>query len=166
METQVNEEFKVRLLYKDLLDSWNTQNAETFAGLFAADGNAIGFDGSQMNGRTSIHEELGRIFAQHKVASYVGIIREVRLFSPTVYMLRAVAGMLPPGKSDINPAVNAIQTLIAKKEEVRQKEEPQFQIALFQNTPAAFHGRPELAQQLTAELQEAANQFFLPSLPA
>lgn len=26
--------------------------------------------------------------------------------------------------------------------------------ALFQNTPAQFHGRPELAQQLTAELQQ------------
>jgi len=27
-------------------------------------------------------------------------------------------------------------------------------IALFQNTPAQFHGRPELAQQLTEELRQ------------
>lgn len=26
--------------------------------------------------------------------------------------------------------------------------------ALFQNTPAQFHGRPELAESLTAELRE------------
>jgi hypothetical protein len=27
-------------------------------------------------------------------------------------------------------------------------------IALFQNTPAQFHGRPELAQQLTEDLRQ------------
>ncbi|MGZ4033139.1 MAG: SgcJ/EcaC family oxidoreductase, partial [Tumebacillaceae bacterium] len=29
-----------------------------------------------------------------------------------------------------------------------------WQIALFQNTPAQFHGRPELVEQMTAELRE------------
>ena len=57
--------------------------------------------------------------------------------------------MVPSGQSEINPAVNAIQTLIG------QKEQEEFLIALFQNTPAAFHGRPELSRQLTEELQEA-----------
>jgi len=34
------------------------------------------------------------------------------------------------------------------------KESNDFRIALFQNTPAAFHGRPEAAEQLTKELQQ------------
>ncbi len=33
-----------------------------------------------------------------------------------------------------------------------------WRIALFQNTPAAFHGRPEFSEQLTAELHEALRQ--------
>ena len=59
--------------------------------------------------------------------------------------------MIPPGQTEINPTVNAIQTLVA------QKEADEFKISIFQNTPAAFHGRPELSSQLTSELQEAFN---------
>jgi hypothetical protein len=33
------------------------------------------------------------------------------------------------------------------------KDEGKWRIALFQNTPAAFHGRPELAEQLSADLR-------------
>jgi hypothetical protein len=55
--------------------------------------------------------------------------------------------MVPPGASDIKPEVNSIQTMIATR------NEGGWRIALFQNTPAAFHGRPELTQQLTDELR-------------
>ena len=34
------------------------------------------------------------------------------------------------------------------------KRAGRWRIILFQNTPAQFHGRPELAQQLTDELRE------------
>ena len=67
-------------------------------------------------------------------------------------MLRAVAGMIPPGQTEINPKVNAIQTLVT------QEETGKFKIVIFQNTPAAFHGRPELSLQLTSELQETFNR--------
>ncbi len=63
--------------------------------------------------------------------------------------LSAVAGLVPPGQSDLNPAVNAIQTLVALKENDR------WRIALLQNTSAVFHGRPELSVDLTAELRQA-----------
>jgi hypothetical protein len=49
--------------------------------------------------------------------------------------------------ADINPAVNAVQSLLAVKQDGR------WRIALLQNTPAAFHGRPDLSDQLTAELR-------------
>jgi uncharacterized protein (TIGR02246 family) len=138
----------VKELYSSLLNTWNSQNAQGFAQLFASDGNAIGFDGSEMNGPAEIESQLKTIFASHKVSSYVSVIREIRELSSSVYLLRAVAGMVPPGKTQINPKVNAIQTLIAKT------ENDQFKIALFQNTPAAFHERPELGAGLTQELQE------------
>ena len=148
-----NEVNKVRILYNKMLESWNNNNATDLANLYAEDGNLIGFDGSQMNGRQAIQDEINQIFANHKVASFVGIIREVRSLSPSVFLLRAVAGMVPPGQSKINPEVNAIQSLIA------QKEEEEFRIALFHNTPAAFHGRPELSQRLTEELQETLHEL-------
>ena len=149
------DESQVRALYTKLLDSWNDNNAAAYAGFFIDDANVIGFDGSNMNGKTEIFQQINDIFNHHKVASYVSIVREVRTLGPGTLVLRGVAGMVPPGRDQINPSVNAIQTLVA----VKQKGE--FKIALFQNTPAAFHGRPELNKQLTEELQqvfEASNK--------
>ncbi len=137
----------VEALYLRLLDSWNRMDAGQFAALFVENGQVIGFDGSQMDGRTDIEKQLGAIFSDHTVASYIGIVKEIRFLSPDIALLRAVAGMVPPGKNDINPRTNAIQTMIA------QKQEDQFMVVLYQNTPAAFHGRPEASEDLTSELR-------------
>jgi len=146
-----NNEKQIQDLYKSLLESWNKNNATDFAKLFTKEGSTVGFDGSQLDGQLQIEKELSRIFSEHKVASYIGIVREIRQLSSSVYLLRAVAGMIPPGQNEINPKINAIQTLVA------QKGENEFKISIFQNTPAAFHGRPEASLQLTTELQEAFN---------
>lgn len=76
-------EHRVRSLYHELLEAWNRRNPGDMAGLFAEDGNVVGFDGSQMDGRAAIEAELARIFADHRPAAYVGIVREVRFLSPT-----------------------------------------------------------------------------------
>jgi uncharacterized protein (TIGR02246 family) len=141
-------ENEVGALYRQLLASWNERDAEKFATLFDEEGHVVGFDGSVMNGRAEISSHLQQIFADHPTAAYVGKIREVRLLAPEVALLRAVVGMVPPGQSDLNPAVNTIQTLVAANHEGR------WRITLFQNTPAQFHGRPELAEALTEELRQ------------
>ena len=102
-----------------------------------------------MNGPAEIDRELGRIFTDHVTARYVGIVREVRFLAPDVAVLRAVAGLVPRGQTDINPQTNAIQSLLA------QRSVGGWRIVLYQNTPAQFHGRPELAQALTEELRGA-----------
>ena len=144
---ELSAEKQVQFLYNKLIDSWNKQNANEYASLFTSDGNVIGFDGSQANGQEEIHSQLSEVFNHHKTAAYVSMVREIRPLDPIVWLLRAVAGMVPPGQSDINPAVNVIQTLIAVK------VHDDFKIVLFQNTPAQFHGRPDLADQLTKELR-------------
>lgn len=53
-----------------------------------------------------------------------------------------------PDKKDINPSTNAVQSLIALKQSNNWK------VSLFQNTPAQFHGRPELVEEMTKELSE------------
>jgi uncharacterized protein (TIGR02246 family) len=135
-------------LYRKLLDQWNKRDAAGYASLFAENGSVVGFDGSPLNGRAEIQSSLQNIFADHPTAAYVGKVREVRFVTPEVAILRAIAGMVPPGASDLNPAVNTIQTLVAAR------HEGQWHIALFQNTPAQFHGRPELARQLMDELRQ------------
>ena len=145
----VTDEKEVGLLYQELLKRWNKRRASEMTDLFAENGNLVGFDGSQINGRSEARSVLSQIFANHQTAAYLGIVKEVRLLSPDVAILRAVAGMVPPGESDINPEVNAVQTLVAVKQQNK------WIIALFQNTPAAFHGRPELSERLTEELRQA-----------
>jgi len=136
----------IEKLHSGLLDYWNNQDAAGMASLFCEDGNTTGFDGSQLNGRQQIETGLAQVFADHKTARYVWKVKEVRFLNPGTALLRAIAGMVPPGKKEINPATNAIQSLIAVK------ENDDWKIALFQNTPAQFHGRPKLVEAMTAEL--------------
>ncbi len=80
---------------------------------------------------------------------YVAKVREIRRLGADVLLVRSVVGMVPPGKTELNPAVNAIQSLIVAGRGADMR------ITLLHNTPAAFHGRPELAEQLTRELTDA-----------
>lgn len=147
-DARLDGEEAISTLYQQLLDAWNKRNAVDFAALFAENGSSVGFDGSQMNGRAEIETHVGQVFADHQTAVYIGKVREVRLLAPDVALLRAVVGMVPPGQTDLNPAANAVQSLVAAKHDGR------WRIALFQNTPAQFHGRPDVAQQLTEELRQ------------
>lgn len=149
---QVFNEDEITRLYHNLLGCWNNRDAKGMAALAGEQCSFTGFDGSQMYGPVEIEASVHPIFANHPTAAYVSVIREVRPLAGGVALLRATVGMVPPGKTDINPAVNAIQTLVAKKGEGGWK------IELFQNTPAAFHGRPEAAEQLSNELRQAYKQ--------
>ena len=137
-------------LYTRLLESWNRKDASGFAAQFADDGSTVGYDGSQLDGRGAIASELGRIFADHTPATYVARVRELRPIGAGAVLLRAVVGMVPPNGSAVNPERHAIQSLVAIADGAPR-------IALFQNTPAQFHGRPELIDQLTTELQRVAD---------
>jgi uncharacterized protein (TIGR02246 family) len=143
-----DDEIAVFNLYKQLLKSWNEQQADNYGELFTEDASVIGFDGSQMNGNYEITESIRAIFASHRTNHFVSKVREIRFLTNEVVLLRAVAGMHPPGSPEIKPDVNAIQSLVAVK------KDGAWRIALFHNTPAQFHGRPELKEGLTRELQE------------
>lgn len=145
MNSSVNDE--VLALYQNLLDAWNNRNARGMADLFTEDGESIGFDGSQSIGRDEIFSHLKPIFEHHPTAKFVSKVKGVRFPASDVAILRAIAGMVPPGQSDINPKVNTHHTLIAVK------TGGNWHIQLFQNTPAQFHGRPELVEQMTEELR-------------
>jgi len=144
--TDSTADVEVRRLYAGLLRAWNERDADRYAALFASDGMVIGFDGSQAAGE-QIKAHLQEIFGDHQTAAYVGKIRQVRPFGPDGVVLQAISGLVPPGQERLNPAVNAVQTLVA------ERQDGDWRIVLFQNTPAQYHGRPELAEQHTAELQ-------------
>jgi len=146
---QLIEETEVVALYRALLDAWNRRDPRAFALLFLPDGHTTGFDGSPVDGRAQIEAELEEVFVHHRTATYIGIVRRVLPLGADAAVLFAVAGMVPYGESDIDPAVNAMQSMVAAR------EEGQLLIASFQNTPAAFHGRPEMAEKLTSELRAA-----------
>jgi hypothetical protein len=96
---------------------------------------------------------LRPIFADHPTAAYVGKVHEIRMLGrDDVGLLRAVAGMIPPGSDDITPAVNTVHTLVA----VRSADGGR--AALFQSTPAAWHGRPQDSAALTEELRDVVRR--------
>lgn len=140
----------VRDLYIRLLGSWNSRNADAFAALFAPDGTSVGFDGGQAMTPEGIAGLLAPIFADHPTAAYVAKVREVRPLGPDAAVLRAIAGMVPPGAHELKPDLNAVHALVAEHVDGR------WRIVLFQNTPARYDGRPDLAQAHTAELAPLA----------
>lgn len=135
-------------LYRQFLDSWNDRDATAMAALFTQGALLVGFDGSLMFGSQEIEATIAQIFDDHETAPYVGKVRNVHLLASDSTLLHAVAGMPVRGQKTINPAVNTIQNLVAVR------EDGQWRIALLQNTPAQFHGRPKLSEALSNELQE------------
>ena len=140
-------EEEVRRLYGELLGAWNRREPEKYAALFAVEANVIGFDGSATRGPQEIEEYLAQIFADHQTGKYVAVVREVRFVQPDVALLTAVSGLVSHGQSDLNEAANALHTLLVVW------RDGWWQIELFQNTPAQYHGRPEARQALSEELR-------------
>jgi uncharacterized protein (TIGR02246 family) len=149
--TAVDATEDLRALHGRLLEAWDARDADAYAELFAADGTLVGFDGSTVDGRDEVRSHLGGIFADHATGSYVGAVRVARLLGPDVGLVRAVTGLIPAGQDEINPGTNAIQSLVAVR------TDGAWRVALFQNTPAAFHGRPAAADALTDELRQLSH---------
>lgn len=142
------DESAILTLYEQILANWNKQNAAGMSALFQAEASVVGFDGSVMNSAAEIGATMARIFADHKTGTYVGKVRSIRFLGPEVALLQAVAGVVPHGQPDLNPALNTVQSLVAVR------ESGEWRIALYQNTPAQFHGRPEEVEALTTELRQ------------
>lgn len=145
----VAEEDVIRTLYQRLLDGWNRRSASDMARLFARDGLAVGFDGTEMQGSAEIEAALARVFADHTPARYIGLVRAVHRLTDDAAVVHAVAGMVPPGEQELKTDRNAVQTLTLVKRDGR------WTIAVFQNTPAKYDGRPADVERLTAELRAA-----------
>jgi uncharacterized protein (TIGR02246 family) len=143
----------IKSLHREILSSWNDRDAAAYARCFTSDAIVVGFDGSEMIGRGEIERAISQIFSDHPTGAYVAKVREAKFLAPDVAVLHAVAGLVPAGRSDINPDLNAVQTLVAVKREDR------WEAAVFQNTPAAYHGRPEAKERLTHELREALHSL-------
>ncbi len=144
----ISSDHPIRRLYEQILIAWNQRDATAMAAYFEEDGNLVGFDGTQADSRADIEDHLRPIFADHPTAAYVAKVREIRMLGRDVGLLRAVVGMIPPNSDDINPAGNTIQTLVAVQ------NAHGWQAALFQSTPAAWHGRPQDSAELTEELRD------------
>ncbi|MNV14212.1 hypothetical protein D3C71_1048870 [compost metagenome] len=143
---------EIESLYSELMEAWNKRDAQRMANLFAPEGEMIGFDGSIAVGPEDIYGHLKPVFDHHPTAPYITKIRTISPLSKDAALLRAIAGMVPPGQQELNPKVNAHHTLLAVH------NQGEWKIRLFQNTPAQFHGRPELVEQMTQELSEVLQQ--------
>lgn len=138
---------EIETLYRQIIDGWNGHDGDAFAAAFASDGEMIGFDGSHVHGRDAIAESMNAIFADHETAPYVVKVEHARQLGDDVALLRAAAGMIPPGRSELEPSRHTWQTVVA------ERRGGDWKVVLFQNTPAQFHGRPEEVERFTEALR-------------
>ncbi|MBA3502485.1 MAG: SgcJ/EcaC family oxidoreductase [Deltaproteobacteria bacterium] len=134
------------------MEAWNKRDAKAFEDLFILDGDLVGFDGTQMHGQGMIREHLAKVFGDHPTLAYTYRITGVTQISTEVAIVRAIAGMIPPGAKDFDPKLHAIHRLTAVH------RGGAYRVALFQNTPARFDGRPQEVEQMTADLRAAQKQ--------
>lgn len=146
MDNSVSTE--VQAVYNQLINAWNNRDAHGMADLYTKDGINIGFDGSKTVGSEELFLHVKPIFENHPTPPFISKVKNVSFLSSDVAMVSAIAGMIPPEQSEVNPQLNTHQTLITVK------RNGNWRIQLFQNTPAQFHGRPELVEQMTNELKE------------
>lgn len=137
----------VENLYFNFIQAWNERNSRAMADHFTEDGEMVGYDGSQAFGPEEIHAHLEPIFSSFPTPPYYAKVKNVSFLSEDAVMVRAIAGMIPVGKTELSPELNTHHTVIAVR------VEDKWFIKLFQNTPAQFHGRPELLDQMTEELR-------------
>ena len=174
----------VRELFFANLRYWNARNAAAMASLYTPETLQIGFDGSLHVGAVAIEAMLTKMFAEMAPPPFVGKVQRVVFLSENVAQVQAVIGMVTSASPStvaaagtagsasaaaaaadagaaagavaggdngvVNPAMNAVQTLLAK----RDADAGQWKVLCVQNTPAAYHGRPEDSAKLTEELQE------------
>jgi uncharacterized protein (TIGR02246 family) len=136
------------MLYQQMIDGWNIGSGDAFAAPYTEDSDYIGFDGTYLKGRrkvASFHQQLFDRFV--KGSRLVGKIRGIRFLTLDVAVMIAVGGTVMAGQSDIDPDRNSIHTLVAVK------HDSNWYFTAFQNSRAAFVGRPEESQELTEELR-------------
>jgi uncharacterized protein (TIGR02246 family) len=136
-------------LHGEILDAWNRQDSQAYADCFVDDALVIGFDGSEMHDQSEIADQLGSIFADHRAATYVRVVRSTRRLGEGAALLHAVVGMVPPDGDDVMADRHAVQLLVGRLEGDR------WRAVSLQNTPAQMDGRPELVDSLTEELRAA-----------
>ena len=139
----------VEELYANLMEAWNKRDAKAFEDLFILDGDLVGFDGTQAHGQGSIGEHLRQVFDAHATLKYVYRITGVTQISTDVAIVRAIAGMVPPGSKDFDPKLHAVHRMTAVH------RGGAYRVALFQNTPARLDNRPQEIEQMTADLRAA-----------
>jgi uncharacterized protein (TIGR02246 family) len=140
---------QIRALYARFLAGWNQRSGVTVSSVFADDGEIIDLDGTLRSGRLSIAADMRRMFSEHATPTFVGVVRSVRRLTEGVAVLHAVAGMVPPGGEELDPAFHTVHALVAVEEAGRWK------IAVLQSTPARYGGRADAVAALTAELEAA-----------
>ena len=107
-------ETEVRTLYHTLITAWNDHDGTAMAAPFADDGVVIGFDGSVSSGKQTISSEMTSIFSEHETGRYAVKVKAVRELGQDAMILRAVAGLVPPGQTAIRPETNSHQTVVAE----------------------------------------------------
>lgn len=146
-ETSIDRELELRWLYEQVISAWDKRDAKEFAQFFADDATVIGFDGSLHDGRAALRADLANIFESHPTPPYVSKVKQIKIMD-NVGILVAIVGMVLPGTDELEPKLNARQVMVALRTDGK------WLINVFQNTPAAFHGRPELLDEMTGELNE------------
>jgi uncharacterized protein (TIGR02246 family) len=101
-------ENEARAWYARLIKGWNDHDGSAMAEPFAEDGVIIGWD-SELRSAVDRHRDVGHL-RRPQNGRYAVKVYSVRSPGPQAVILRATAGLGPPGQTAIRSETNSHQT--------------------------------------------------------
>jgi uncharacterized protein (TIGR02246 family) len=112
--TTVPAETEIAALFDRLIAAWNSGNGEAYGQAFSRDADYVAFDGSHLRGRPEIVRLHRQLFETHLRGSTLsGRITSIRLLTPDIAVIQAVADTKFAGRSEPAPEKHSIQTFVA-----------------------------------------------------
>ena len=132
---QSNDEAAIRAVVQSVENAWNAGDGDAFAAPFAEDADYVIVDGRYVKGRETIAAGHRRLFdTVYKGSNNTFTIEGIRFVRPDVALARVRAHLkLPPGY----PGPQEAQ---ARSTWVLAREDGQWQVVSFQNTPVVERG--------------------------
>ncbi len=133
---KATDEAAIRANVEQIVKGWNMKSGAEFAKPFAEDADYVVINGMKIKGRTAIikgHQGIFDTVYKNSVLSYT--VEQLRFLRPDVAVIH-VRGVLQVTRGDKTESGNARITL------VMTKNNDNWEIAAFQNTPIALNDDP------------------------
>lgn len=116
MKPESVDETKLKEMHQRMIEAWNKGSPAGFAAPFAPDADFIGFEGSQLKGRSQIAQFHQMLFeTSRQNTTLEGGVHFVRFLSPDIAVIHAWTTSSLPNERNASPSRDSLQLIVATR---------------------------------------------------